>query len=126
MLAGRVVVIDDDSSVRRALARLIRAAGYEVETLEDAQAYLDHRAIPPPACLVLDVRMPGMSGLELQTAIEGTPRSLPIVFITGHGEDDTRASALSAGAVDVLQKPLDEKVLFAAIERALARCGRDA
>jgi FixJ family two-component response regulator len=124
MMAGRVVVIDDDSSVRRALARLIRAAGYEVETLEHAQAYLDHSAIAPPACLVLDIRMPGMSGLELQSAIEGTARSLPIVFITGHGEDETRASALSAGAVDVLQKPLDEKGLFDAIERALARSDR--
>ena len=126
MLAGHVVVIDDDSSVRRALARLIRAAGYEVETLADARAYLEHGAVARPACLVLDIRMPGMSGLELQSAIQGTARSLPIVFITGHGEDDTRSSALSAGAVDVLQKPLDDKILFAAIERALARSQRDA
>ena len=70
--------------------------------------------------------MPGMSGLELQSAIEGTARSLPIVFITGHGEDETRSAALSAGAVDVLQKPLDETALFGAIERALARSEWDA
>jgi FixJ family two-component response regulator len=70
---------------------------------------------------VLDIRMPGMSGLELQRALEGTSRSLPIVFITGHGNDSDRELALAQGAVDVLDKPIDHVLLFDAIERALAR-----
>ena len=124
MVEGKVYVVDDDASVRRALERLIRSAGYDVVALSDATAYLRYSTSSTPACLVLDIRMPRMSGLELQNAIEGTSRALPIVFITGHGDDDARSQALAAGAVDVLYKPLDEKVLFGAIERALARSPR--
>jgi two-component system, LuxR family, response regulator FixJ len=81
--------------------------------------------VPPrPACLLLDVRMPGMTGIELQRTIEGTQRGLPIVFITGHGDDDVREKTLTAGAVDVLCKPVDDKVLLAAIEQALSRSVR--
>ncbi len=120
MTQGKVFLVDDDASVRKALQRLIRAAGYEVESLADAAAYL-MRSAPcvTPACLVLDIRMPGMSGFELFSAIAGTPRALPIVFITGHGDEDIRAQALASGAVDVLFKPLDETILLGAIERAL-------
>jgi FixJ family two-component response regulator len=116
-----VCIIDDDTSVRKALQRLIRAAGHQVEAFSSAAAYLE--AAPPmaPACLVLDVRMPGMSGLELQQRLEGTPSQFPIVFITGHGDEDVRSQAMASGAVEVLDKPLDEKVLLAAIERALDR-----
>ena len=117
-----VFIVDDDASVRKALQRLIRASGYEVEAFENGAAYLA-KATPAPArcCLVLDIRMPGMSGLDLQRALNGTARSVPIIFITGHGDDDARNQALSAGAVDVLYKPLDEHVLLEAIERALGR-----
>jgi FixJ family two-component response regulator len=117
-----VFIVDDDASVRRALQRLIRAAGYHVEAFDNAAAYLG-KATPPPArcCLVLDIRMPGMSGLDLQRALNGTARAVPIIFITGHGDDDARSQALGAGAVDVLYKPLDEHVLLEAIERALGR-----
>jgi FixJ family two-component response regulator len=114
-----VLVIDDDAAVRRALRRLICAAGYDVEVLETAAAYLERDAPERPACLVLDIRMPGMSGLDLQQAIEGTSRDLPIVFVTGHGDEDVRNHALSNGAVDVLHKPLDQAVLLEAIDRAL-------
>ncbi len=116
-----VILVDDDSSVRKALHRLIHAAGYTVESLPDGAAYLAREPVPAPACLILDIRMPGMSGLDLQDAIAGTPRSLPIVFITGHGEEEVRNRALASGAVDVLFKPLDETTLLAAIERALGR-----
>ena len=119
MTQGRVFVIDDDASVRKALGRLIRAAGYEVEALENAAAYLRRAAPDRPACLILDVRMPSMSGLELQHAIAGTPLALPIVFITGHGAADVRSQAMATGCVDVLEKPLAEETLMNAIERAL-------
>jgi FixJ family two-component response regulator len=120
-----VIVVDDDASVRKALGRLIRAAGYRVEVFGGAAEYLAREALEPPACLVLDVRMPGMSGLELQRAIEGTPKGLPIVFITGHGDDTVRTQTLAAGAVEVLYKPVDDTLLLAAIEQALARSLRN-
>jgi FixJ family two-component response regulator len=119
MLPGKVLVVDDDASVRKSLLRLIRAAGYDVETLEGAAAYLERTAQRPPACLVLDIRMPGMSGLDLLRVVAGTSRELPIVFISGHGDEDVRAQAIDAGAVEVLYKPLDETTLLAAIDQAL-------
>ena len=119
MTRGTVFLVDDDPSVRKALQRLIRAAGYDVESFADAAGYL--AAAPPssPACIVLDLRMPAMTGFELQSAIAGTSRALPVVFITGHGDDTVRAQALEAGAVDVLFKPIDEEELVSAIEKAL-------
>jgi FixJ family two-component response regulator len=116
-----VIVVDDDSAVRKALGRLIRAAGYRVELFGTAREYLACDAPSRPACLLLDIRMPGMTGVELQRAIEGTPRALPIVFITGHGDDAIRDQTLAAGAVDVLYKPVDDHLLLAAIEQALWR-----
>ncbi len=119
-MQGKVFLVDDDASVRKALQRVIRSAGYEVEPLEDAAAYLAGSAPrASSACLVLDIRMPGMSGIELQSAIAGTDHALPIVFITGHGDEHIRARALAAGAIEVLFKPLDETVLLGAISRAL-------
>ena len=120
MARGKVFLVDDDASVRKALDRLIRAGGYEVEPLADAASFLMCSVPTVPACLVLDIRMPGMSGLELKAAIEGTSLALPVVFITSHGDEDVRSQALASGAVDVLFKPLEAGVLFAAIERALA------
>jgi FixJ family two-component response regulator len=120
MAQGKVFVIDDDASVRKALGRLIGAAGYQVEGLASADAYFGRATPDRPACLVLDVSMPSMSGLELQQAIAGTTLALPIIFITGHGAaSDVRGQALVSGCVDVLEKPLGEKALMEAIERAL-------
>ena len=116
-----VLIVDDDASVRRALGRLIRAAGYDVEVFAGAADYLARDPPARPACLVLDIRLPGMTGIELQRALEGTALALPIVFITGHGDDAVRDQTLAAGAVDVLYKPVDDHVLLAAIERALWR-----
>ena len=121
---SRVFIVDDDASVRKALARLIRTAGYDVEAFGGAAEYLAREAPEPPACLVLDIRMPGMTGLELQRAIEGTRMCLPIVFITGHGDDAVRTQTLAAGAVEVLYKPVDDRLLLGAIEEALLRSSR--
>ena len=119
MPRGKVVLIDDDPSVRKALGRLIAAAGYEVVPFPDATSYATAPAQQRPACLVLDIRMPLMTGFELQGVVAGTSRDLPIIFITGHGDVDVRTQALQCGAVDVLFKPIDEGVLIAAIEKAL-------
>jgi FixJ family two-component response regulator len=115
------VIVVDDRSVRNALQRLLRAAGHHVECLASAAAYLEHPVAAGPACLVLDVRMPGMTGFELEATIRGTPRALPVVFITGHGEEEVRRQANDAPAAELLFKPLDDRALLSAIDRALAR-----
>jgi FixJ family two-component response regulator len=122
----KIFLVDDDASVLRALGRLIKSAGYEVQTFESARAFLDsgdfHKG---PACLVLDVRMPGLNGLDLQRELQAANASLPIIFITGHGDIPTTVRAMKAGAVDFLPKPLKDTVLLKAIEQALARAVRD-
>jgi len=117
-----VYVVDDDESVRRSLARLLRSAGLTAETFPSAQAFLDRELPDRTACLVLDVRLPGLSGLDLQGALTQTERIVPIVFITGHGNVPMSVQAMKSGAVDFLQKPFEEDQLLAAIDRALARC----
>jgi len=118
--ADVVYVVDDDESVRRSLARLMRSAGLAAETFPSAQAFLDRQLPDRTACLVLDVRLPGLSGLDLQGALSETERSVPIIFITGHGSVPMSVQAMKRGAVDFLQKPFDEDDLLAAIGRALA------
>jgi FixJ family two-component response regulator len=118
--ADVVYVVDDDESVRRSLARLMRSAGLAAETFPSAQAFLDRQLPDRTACLVLDVRLPGLSGLDLQGALSETERSVPIIFITGHGSVPMSVQAMKRGAVDFLQKPFDEDDLLAAIGRAFA------
>lgn len=115
----RILVVDDDGPVRKALGRLFRGAGYEVELFTSAEGYLAREPAVRPACLVLDMRMPGMGGLELQRVVRGTAKSLPIVFVTGHLDEEARAQALAGGAIAVLQKPLDEEMLLGAIKSAV-------
>lgn len=117
---AKVYVVDDDASVRRSLCRLLSSAGYDVESHAGSESYLALGAPSTPACLVVDMRMPGMGGLELQRAIAGTARELPVVFITGHADEATRMVAMATGAVDVIPKPFDGQVLLEAIARALA------
>ena len=123
MISGRpkVYIIDDDESVRRSLQRLVRCADYEVEVVATSEAYLALAAPGRSSCLVVDMRMPGMSGLDLQRIIAGTSHDRPVVFVTGHGDEALRREAMARGAVDVLFKPLDGEVLLDAIARALAR-----
>jgi len=120
MIQGRVCVVDDDASVRRALCRFLTAVGYEVATFESGAAYLASTASTAPSCLLLDLRMPGMNGLELQQRIAGTPHGVPVIFITGHGLGEVRGLAMAAGSLAVLDKPLVEDSLLEAIEGALA------
>ena len=119
MQARRVLIVDDDASVRKSLKRLVQAAGYDVEVFAGAREYLAQGAVGGHACLVLDVRMPEVSGLELMGMVAGTALGRPVVLITGHGDEALRAQGLARGAVAVLDKPVEETVLLAAIERAL-------
>jgi len=114
-----VFVIDDDASVRKAFHRMIGLAGHAVEVFCGAEAYLRREPPARPACLVLDIRMPGMSGLDLQRAVKGTPHDLPIVFVTGHGDAQEGEQALSRGAIAVIDKPVDMTELLDAIARGL-------
>jgi FixJ family two-component response regulator len=119
-----VFVVDDDPSVRKSIARLLRAAGYAVETCASAQELLDGDRLAGHGCLVLDVQLPGMNGLELQEKLEGAGCDLPIVFITGHGDIPSSVKAMKAGAVDFLPKPFQDEDLLRAIRQAIARDGR--
>lgn len=116
---GTVYLIDDDLSVRRAIERLIRSNGYRVIACASAAEFLAQHEIARPACLVVDVRMPGQTGFDLQDVLNAAGRDEPIVFITGHGDQSMAARALAAGAVAFLPKPVDERLLFEAIERGL-------
>ena len=120
-MSPTVIVVDDDVSVRRAVRRLLRSVDYEVECYSLAQEYLEHDPPTGPACLVLDVRMPGRSGLDLQEAIAGTKHELPIVFITGHGDIPMSVRAMKGGAVDFLTKPFHDEDLLASIRRSIGK-----
>jgi FixJ family two-component response regulator len=112
-------VIDDDASVRRALRRLIEASGRRVREFASADEFLGAPRDDSPGCLVLDLLLPGSSGLELQEALRADGRCLPVVFLSGHGDVPTTVRAMRGGAVDFLQKPVDGAALLAAIDRAL-------
>ena len=116
-----VFVVDDDVSMREALESLIRSAGFRVETFASAQDFLARRRADGPACLVLDVRLPGLSGLDLQKRIVEANREIPIVFITGHGDVPTSVRAMKAGAVEFLIKPFSDRDLLDAIQQAIKR-----
>ena len=114
-----VFVVDDEPSVRKSLGRLLKAAGYRVEAFASARDFLQHDPDVGAGCLVLDVQMPELNGLELQRALTETDRPLPIIFITGHGDIPMSVRAMKGGAVDFLSKPFDAKDLLEAIARAL-------
>ncbi len=113
-----VFVVDDDASVRRGLLRLLRSAGHRVEAFASVQEFLDRPEHDGPRCLVLDVRMPGRSGLDLHRVLESTGRDLPVIFITGHADTPW---AVQAGAVGVFVKPVEGADLLAATQHALER-----
>jgi RNA polymerase sigma factor (sigma-70 family) len=120
-----VYVVDDDASIRRALSRLIHSVGLEAMTFPSAQAFLAFTPPDRPSCLVLDVRLPGPSGLDLQVALTQANRSVPIVFITGHGTVPTSVRAMKGGAIDFLQKPFNDQELLDCVQRALRRSGEE-
>ena len=116
-----VFVVDDDVSVREALGSLIRSAGLRVETLATAQEFLACPRADVPSCLVLDVRLPGLSGLDLQQRLAEVNIEIPIIFITGHGDVPTSVRAMKAGAVEFLTKPFLDRDLLEAIHQAIHR-----
>jgi FixJ family two-component response regulator len=116
-----VFVVDDDPSVRKSLTRLLAAAGYTVEAFASAREFLAREPHGGPCCLVLDVRMPGLSGIGLQETLAAGGRRMSIVFVTGHGDISMSVRAMKRGAVDFLTKPFDARDLLAAIERAMAK-----
>lgn len=116
-----VLIVDDDDSVRRSLQRLLRSAGIESRAFASAEEFRAESLPDRPCCLVLDIRMPGMSGLELQEALQGGAVRLPIVFITGHGDVPMSVKAMKAGAADFLQKPFEDCDLLEAIRQATER-----
>src|SRR5258705_5182909 len=116
-----VFVVDDDISVRESLELLIRSEGWQPETFESAQEFLAHPRALVPSCLVLDVSLPGLNGLELQKRVAVERTDMPIIFITGHGDVPMTVQAMKAGAVEFLTKPLRSDVLVGAIASALER-----
>jgi FixJ family two-component response regulator len=114
-----VCLVDDDAAVRRGLQRLLRASGFQVVAFADAQQYLDSATVPDCNCLILDVRMPGIDGLQLQEKLRDHRCAAPIVFLTGHGDIPMSVQALKAGAADFLTKPVDEADLLAAVNEAV-------
>ena len=116
---SKVFVVDDDASVRVALSRLIRSAGLEVETFASAEDLLEAWPSGPSGCLIVDVQMPGLSGLELQNKLAALGSTVPIIFITAHADPNARTRAMDAGATDFLHKPFDDEELIAAIHTAL-------
>jgi FixJ family two-component response regulator len=119
--AAMVFVVDDDASVRKSLSRVISEAGYRVQTYASPREFLTRGPEPGPSCLVLDVRMPGVTGFELQQTLTSAVHEIPIIFITGHGDIPMSVKAMKAGAVDFLTKPFSAKELLDAIQRAVAK-----
>jgi FixJ family two-component response regulator len=119
-----VHLVDDDASFLTAVGRLLRAGGYEVRTFTSADQFLQKPPADAPGCAIVDLQMPGLSGLELQDALAKVENPLPLVFLTGHGDIPTSVRAMRCGAEDFLTKPVKKQALFDAVERALARDAR--
>jgi len=116
-----VFIVDDAGAIRASLSSLLAAMGHPVRTFESAERYLEAQEPEVPGCLLLDIKMPGMSGLELQRSLAGSPNARPIVFMTGAGDIPTSVHAMKVGAVDFLTKPIDAERLRKAVEQAMQR-----
>ena len=116
-----IFVVDDDASMRKSLLWLLRSAGWHAEAFASAQEFLARPAFTSPGCLILDVRMPHLTGPQLRDQLAACNSSLPIVFLTGHGDVPTGVDAMKKGAVDFLLKPVDDQVLLQAVDLAVER-----
>jgi FixJ family two-component response regulator len=116
-----VFVVDDDVSVRESLEALIRFAGWQVEVFATAQEFLSHRRVAAPSCLVLDLALPDLNGLDLQKRVAADRPDMPIIFITGYGDVPTSVQAMKKGAVEFFTKPLSDEILLNAIRDAIER-----
>jgi FixJ family two-component response regulator len=119
-LTTTVFVVDDDASVRRGLARLLPACGFRTETFASGREFLDRVSIAEPDCVLLDVRMPELSGFDVFERFREAGHVVPVIFTTGHGDISMAVRAIKAGAADVLAKPFDERTLVNAVEQAIA------
>ena len=117
--SGRISIVDDDESVRKATRALLRSVGYRVETFASAELFLESTALRDTDCLVLDVRMPGIDGLELQRRLSDSRSDAPIIFVTAHDDNSTRRAVMDRGAANFLYKPFDAAEFVAAVEIAI-------
>jgi FixJ family two-component response regulator len=117
-----IAIVDDDESVRQALKSLMRSVGFNVETFASAEDFLKADCLQATACLLLDLRLPGISGLELQRQLGAARRRVPVIFITAHGNEADQREALEGGAIDFLRKPFSEEALLKAVHSALRIC----
>ena len=115
----RIFIVDDDAKFRKSLARLVKSIGYDVELFSSAKDFLEREPFDGTSCLLLDVRMPGLTGPDLQEELNKRNISMPIIFLTAHGDTPTGVKAMKDGAVDFLLKPFEERALFEAIDKAL-------
>ncbi len=122
---GPIAIVDDDESVREATSSLLRSKRFGAETFSSAEEFLNSPLLAKTRCVLLDIGLPGMSGLELQRRLAGEGRHIPIIFITAHDDPEDRARALRAGAVDFLSKPFSEEALLVAIGKALKSTDSD-
>ncbi len=120
-LKPTIFIVDDDPSVRESTRLMLEGVGFDVKTFASAQDFLNVKLQEGPGCLILDVRMPGISGLDLQEKLVSAKTALPVIFITGHGTVPMSVRAMKAGAIDFLQKPFEEQDLLDAISRAITR-----
>ena len=120
-----ISIVDDDESVRESLEGLLKSVGFRVEAFELAADFLNSKTLHATDCLILDVRMPGMSGPELQRKLIASQHPIPIIFITAHGDEAVRARVLGDGAVDCLLKPFNEDALLNAVNAALGQGGAE-
>jgi FixJ family two-component response regulator len=120
-----VMIVDDDSSIRKSVRRLMKAYGFAVETFASAEEFLGSDRLDKTSCLILDLHMPGMNGLELQKRLVASGSVIPIIFITAFADDGARAQAIKAGAAGYLAKPFDDDELLDCIHAALQHAGRD-
>jgi FixJ family two-component response regulator len=121
---ARIFIVDDDAKFRKSLARLVKSIGYDAELFSSAKDFLDRETFDGTGCLLLDVRMPGLTGPDLQEELKKRDISMPIVFLTAHGDTPTGVKAMKDGAVDFLLKPVEEQALFEAIDNALDKCAQ--
>jgi FixJ family two-component response regulator len=119
--SGTVFIVDDNVQVRTSLARVLSAAGYRTRAFESAECFLKEQDGAEPGCLLLDIYLPGLSGFDLQRTLDGSPCARPIVFLTGMADIQTSVTAMKAGAIDFLTKPIDNEKLFIAVNEALRR-----
>ena len=115
-----VCIVDDDASLRRSLRNLLMSVGFRVETFQSAELFLESVPRENPGCVVLDLRMPGMSGLDLLRQLAATGSRIPVIILTAHGDDETRRRSLQAGAVAFLEKPFQSAALLDAVRTALS------